>query len=1500
MGVEVHVPTRITVDPAALTKDDGAVVHNAFVDATQRALRTGADTVGERHGEPAQVVVNAPGVTWTGPGLAAVSADTRSKVEARLVSATADQAALLERGKGAPTTRRGERSSSWRVIGTLELKARVGALAAVLDRLGGPAATVSALYPDRLEEVRSATVRVVEVVRPAMLDDLVAGVAAALPRRGSGRLFWGYSIHPADRLVLTGLDESGGLARDLPDLAVNRRTVVGLPEGVGLGPGAQVLFLSFAMPLVEAAGRLVLAPEETVEVALRELDFLIEPQSFEAAFGVGWPAYAAAFGDRRSVLRLQVFTAGGPVHYDTLAELFREEVRKSRVEPGSWFFGELMLLTADRMGGLPEVARRQLEPYATRETRELGPDRERGTWQAGWAGAYVYAMLVPEWTETSFARQRALARKRAETLISLLRADRGELLWPYNILTFLRRNYSRADATSFEYLLGELEEREDGRWFRALFDWIEAEENGDLHWYVLDLASRSAYRDHQRVGDSVYLFNKRRRRYLPHLYWETGKEIWLDRSWRRKLKRYQLIYDVDHDYRAVKEEKLLKPAREKELVEQMKKTAPAFIEKILTGEEKRVFEDENALMMAIVEQAATEIHLKEKDLYTRTTERTLRLIDVQRRVDPFEHYLITYDIWESVHNEDDPKPWPWKLVKESERTDTDIDFQWLIWGWEYQHEAARMEAFAIGVVTVSMLPIVVIGAPVLVWLAGGWQTVVFSIALSEAFYAWRIWKGEDFSAEGVAMAAVDGYIGALGFRAGGFPASMLAKKIGTETTRAVVVGWLAEKTTKAMIGGAGSAAAMTFTHDLVNAALRGGRLSSPEEYIDAMRMGLILGFAFEAAPTVLRPLARSLGSEAATLAALETAEEVAGVLRRGRVSPAVWRQIIAEALEAMGPKLKAAFTDETAKRLLAAMGKRLGNVGDALASPLETTAAAAAEVAVQARRQFLERVIQVSGVELRGSAAQGLNRYARLTAESVDREAALAFVNGLRKSGRLNKFLEGMAALDDETAAGLVGRGQVEALASSKHVLDLIAARRAYETLAVIEDFFGGSVADADAFFERLGSRAGGQRLRATEILLRPGQVIPPESMLLALSKGAQLTDETVLALDRLYGSPLGSDRVDAILRATHPSNLPAVLRVVAGAAPAELEALVRGELLSALSRSPAVLRFAQTPGGLGRLIKLMTPRGRLGADPTVAVDALERMVRRRPGMSMEQLGTVVDNLTFPLVEVTPEQIDRIVDQAFEDIEAGLADRPVVKGGYIEQPALIEGGAPEEVRVREGYVVPKGQTVTKGGRIYKEGEVVPPGTTKLDIQDIPLTPEELKIPIPEERLPAALRRVRRVIGRRLSDTPLGKVWNEIREEKLAGRTPQQVGREGMLKLYNDIRDEFWNRIRNSPEHVEYLRRAGYYIDETGAAYLGTNNPALGVGQTKVSLDHQFEKSYQQNWVMAIDADNLVFEFANPNSYVDSIQRAFGIGTYAPSVSPIGASRGVPIPVAPPP
>lgn len=1477
MGVEVHIPARITVDPAGLEKEDGALVEEAFAQATGRALGKAADVVGQRHGDAGATVVDQPDVRWSGSALASVPASTRSNIEARLASAAASQRALLERSPPPPGIATASKPA-WKLVKAVDFRARISTLARLLEQLG-TGQGIRALYADRAEETRTATLRVIEAGRLVWLDDLVAEVERTVPRHTGERFFYGYTVYPEDRLKLVFLDADGTLSRELPDLTPNLRRAAETAQGVVLGPGALVVFLSFSLPSVVAEGALFAAPESQVTVPLRELDFLIEPDSFEAAFGVGWQRYAATFGDRPTALRLQPFVTGEARHYDTLDELLREAVRLTRVDRGSWFFGELVLLTEERLAALPAAARTELGPHAGAETRRLGPDRERGPWERGWDGAFVYAVLTPDRRDTEFARERALARERAHTLIGLLQGDRGELLWPYEILTFLRRHYRGSEPRAFEYLLRELEERESGRWFAALFDWVEVEENGDLHWYLIDLASRTPYARHARVTATTDLFNKRRRSYLPHRYFADRKEIWLDHLPGRALKQYELIYDVDTDYRAEKTETLLKPAREKALVEQVQKVAPQFIEDIFTGKENAEFADANALLSAIVTRAAAEIEIGEDDYYEKVTQRTLRLLDVQRRVDPFERYLITYRFEERVVGDNTRG---WQAVPGSDRTDFDVDFQWLVWGWEYHHEAARMETFAIVVLGITGA---VALAPVLVPAAGGVKVVLISIALSKAFYVVStLWKGKEFTPEGFVMAAIDGYIGALGFRAGSIPAQLLARKIGGETTRRIIAGWIAEKAVASMIGGAGSAATMQFTHDLVNIAVRGGKLSTPEEYVHSMKIGLLLGFLFEAGGTGLRSVFRAAGSDAAAAAALSTADDLARVVQRAGLSPEAWRRIVADTLAALQPKLGAAFKPELAKRLTQAVGARLSEVGEHLKG-------VPGRLPGEVRRQFLERALQVSGTTVGQAATSGLARYARLTAGVLDEDAALVFIQGLRKSGRLDGFLRAMGELDDEVAGALARRGQLEALASSKHLLDLVDQHRGYEALAFVDDFFRGDVAQADDFFERLARQGGAQRTRAVETLLRPGQTIPPESMILVLQKGTTLTDEAVLALDRLFDSPLGAGTVDDILRGTHPSNTPGLLRTVAGATPAELDALLGGELLRSLSWSPAILRFAQHPRGLTRLIKLLTPGGRLGSNAPVVVDVLERLMKRRPGTSLDELGTIVDNLTFPLVDISPQQIEDL-------IEGAAGTRPQVSGGYIETPGLIEGGVPGQTRVREGQVVGKGETVVKGGKTYTEGEVVPPGVTKMDLQDIPFTEAELKIPQPELRQAAALRRVRRVIGRPLPETPLGKLWDDIKAEKLAGRTPQQVGREGVLKLYNEIRDEFWDRVRASDEHKQWLRQAGFFIDETQAAYLGTNNPHLSKGQTKLSLDHQFEKSFRENWVYAIDADNLVFEFVNPNSFIDSIQRAFKIGTYAPTVSPIGGGRFTSTPVRP--
>jgi hypothetical protein len=1041
--VEVHVPTRVTTDPDALAADDGRLVEDAVAAAGDRALERSLDVVRQRHGEPHQVIVHPPAITWKGPGLASVPAATRSRVEQRVTGALAGQGARLQ-SRRPPRKGDGRRRSAapWRVVKSVDFRARGSDLLGLVEQLGGERG-LSALHAEHAGEERTATLRVIEVTRAVALDAVVAGIVRTLDRRPGQQLLYGFTVYPEDRVRIAFLDPRGTLAAELPDLSLNLMRAAGTPDGVLLGPGALVAFVSFYMPAVVAEERIGTAPETEVSVALRELGFLIEPTSFESAFGVTWESYAAEFGDRPATLRLQTFFTKAPIRYETLDQLLRAAIAHERVQAGSWFFGKLCLLTEERLTGLPEAVRTMLAPDAHATTRMLGRDREQGVWETGWDGTFVYAVLTPDRAETAQALERGLARERADELIALLAADRGELLWPYNILAFLRRHYRGPRSDPFEPLLRELQQRDGGSWFDRLFDWVEAEENGDLHWMLVDLCSRGSYARHPRVTASADLLNNRRRAYLPHLYFADRCEIWLDRSPYRVLKKDQRIDSIDTDYRSEKVEKLLKPEAEQRLIAAMKTYAPQFIEELLTGRIKEEFADGNALLEGMVRYSAAKLNppLGKDDLYERTTERTLKLLGLERRVDPFERYLVTYEVWEHVYTEfEDEDNVPWKLVADSTRTDTDVDFQWLVWGWEYGHEAARMEIFAIGVVAVSMLPIVAIGVPVLLEIAGGWQIVATSIAFSEGFYVgFTLGRGEKFTVEGFVMAAVDGYIGALGFRAGSVPASLLARRIGTATWQRVLAGWIAERTVSAMIGGAGSAAMMQFTHDLVNISLRGGKFSKPEEYVRGMKWGLLIGFAVEAGAPLGKALFRSAGGEAAAIAALETADDVVRAARAAGLSPAAWAEIMREILAAIRPKLRAGFKGPLAESLEWEMMARFAEVGKALAANYR----AAPGFSLQLRRLFIERVLAVSGVQLGRAATPGLLRLARLSAE-LDQEAALTLLRRLRDSGRTDSFFRGLAAVDDETAAALMSRGELESLATSTPALDALAQRRAF------------------------------------------------------------------------------------------------------------------------------------------------------------------------------------------------------------------------------------------------------------------------------------------------------------------------------------------------------------------------------------------------------------------------------------------------------------------------
>jgi hypothetical protein len=148
---------------------------------------------------------------------------------------------------------------------------------------------------------------------------------------------------------------------------------------------------------------------------------------------------------------------------------------------------------------------------------------------------------------------------------------------------------------------------------------------------------------------------------------------------------------------------------------------------------------------------------------------------------------------------------------------------------------------------------------------------------------------------------------------------------------------------------------------------------------------------------------------------------------------------------------------------------------------------------------------------------------------------------------------------------------------------------------------------------------------------------------------------------------------------------------------------------------------------------------------------------------------------------------------------------------------------------------------------------------------------------PGEKLRAAIDRVGTVIGRKISDTPLKNAWERARERVLQGRDISEVtrdemlGKEGKQGLYDKARDIFWSEVRKDPAARQFLEQAGFKLGEQPAAQLEVSAPDVPVEEIRVSLDHILEKAQGENWRLAINGDNLQFEFHAPNSFREIVQ-----------------------------
>lgn len=164
--------------------------------------------------------------------------------------------------------------------------------------------------------------------------------------------------------------------------------------------------------------------------------------------------------------------------------------------------------------------------------------------------------------------------------------------------------------------------------------------------------------------------------------------------------------------------------------------------------------------------------------------------------------------------------------------------------------------------------------------------------------------------------------------------------------------------------------------------------------------------------------------------------------------------------------------------------------------------------------------------------------------------------------------------------------------------------------------------------------------------------------------------------------------------------------------------------------------------------------------------------------------------------------------------------------------------------------------------------VPPRPPRRLDLEDIPRRAGE--------KMRDALKRVRQIIGRKLSDIPeIRAAWDRARAHILSKNT---LTEDNYLELYNKTRDRFWKEVRSDPAAARHFVDAGFDLNgaNTTAARLGGVDSAIPVNEITVSLDHIAEKAIGDNWKKAIDADNLEMTFSMPNTNREVIQKRHGM------------------------
>ncbi|MFF3650950.1 hypothetical protein ACFYXV_20215 [Streptomyces sp. NPDC002181] len=811
--IHVRVPVRITLtgepgpeELAALTRRLTALVARRLAQAERE--------IGRGHRTPPRATADSTGVREAyEPG--------RDVDEGYALPSYA----AAGRRTGVPVRRP---PAPWTVVATVRARIEVGRFLDYVGEVLGQPFPQAALYRSLAGSARPVDVWLVRLDEPraagALGQELVVRSSAA-EKGGNTEPAWAVAGWADALHRLTEADESAAVAARIPRL-----------------PPRHVVFAAMRLPRVGLADVAVPGPGLLVAMTVREAGFCVDEALFERATGVPWSRYAEEYAsDRTTVWTQPAVLRPASTMVRTPAGIEREALfllldRQAGAAPGHREpAARLFVAEGDALPGVPESVLRAAEWPAEPGERVLYCRAEFD--------------LDPQTLGAAFFGPQA--RRLAAGIAPLL----GEDGFGAALETLLDESAPQAGGrlgSLFQYVLTSIERR--GR-LGEFFESADATRRFALRLRLLRQCEATPYAQHERVRALRAGLARERTATTAHAYTVGGPgqgAVRLDRRSDGMVLAGRLLGDADLLYRKTLTVTRPKPGRAEALRTALLAERERMVEGILSGGDPRVYDD-GEFAAAAVERAARAARITADDFEDAEVEYGIRLLEVYASQ---EQGLPSHEVRFEVVSRVEGHGAQWQTAAGPLREPVGaFEARLVQWRLGRAGEAYRIAGFA--VVAAGGLALAWEAGVVasLVRLGGGLRAVGVGIGVSEGLYLLKILlRQEEATAGGFLTAAVDGYLGAIGYRIGAGLGGWAGGRIGTATLRGRIASWITGKLVTGAVGGAAGAALETFAHDIVD-----GHGSDIDAYVAGMGFQAVVGVvaAFTVDPFLRALVARA-------------------------------------------------------------------------------------------------------------------------------------------------------------------------------------------------------------------------------------------------------------------------------------------------------------------------------------------------------------------------------------------------------------------------------------------------------------------------------------------------------------------------------------------------------------------------------------------------------------------------------------------------------------------